>query len=158
MSKNTSGKVNKYELPTFLGGGHSRVAPRQSNHDGYMLPTCLNHLPPMPLYLAVAHFGLLNNEPLTRELICQAFCIDTRRALEVMRYLINGAPHVNCEYLSLMQGKGCRLRILGISSLEHINDGIKASKAESYSRGSTAEREQKQQQLRQWFLRRPNPQ
>lgn len=95
-----------------------RIAPRQSNHGEYTLPDCLVNYPPMPLYLAVAHFGLLTQQILSREVICQAFHIDTRRALEVMRYLVNGAPSVTCECLSLVQRRGYCLRVLSIASGE----------------------------------------
>ncbi len=132
-----------------------RVAPRQSNHESYVLPACLDHLPPMPLYLAVAHFGLVMRKPLSREMICQAFQLDTRRALEIMRYLVNGAPRVTCKCLSLMQGQGYCLRILAIATPEQSVADSAPSQTTARLRGSTAEREQAQQQMRQWFLRRP---
>lgn len=131
-----------------------RVAPRQSNHEGYMLPTCLADLPAMPLYLAVAHYGLLTHQMISRELICQAFHIDARRALEVMRYLVNGAPRVTCECVSLMQGRGYCLRIDTIAPPEA--DGQPTSVPRRPRRNSTEEAH-KQQRMRQWFLRRPNP-
>lgn len=132
-----------------------RVAPRQSNHESYVLPACLDHLPPMPLYLAVAHFGLVMGKPLSREMICQAFQLDTRRALEIMRYLLNGAPRVTCKCLSLMKGQGYCLRILAIATPEQSVAETTSSQTTVRLRGSTAEREQAQQRLRQWFLRRP---
>ena len=143
--------------PDDTVGVGRRVTPRQSNHEGYVLPTTLDHLPPMPLYLAVAHFGLLTGKPVSREVICQAFHLDTRRALEIMRYLVNGAPRVTCKCLSLMQGQGYCLHILAIATPERTGDTPAATQTTARPRGSTAEREQAQQQMRQWFLRRPNP-
>ncbi|HCR2979767.1 TPA: CaiF/GrlA family transcriptional regulator [Serratia marcescens] len=140
-----------------VGATGRRVAPRQSNHESYVLPACLDHLPPMPLYLAVAHFGLLTGKPLSREVICQAFHIETRRALEIMRYLVNGAPRVTCKCQSLMQGQGYCLRILAIATPEQADGTAASPSSPARARGSTAEREQAQQQMRQWFLRRPNP-
>ncbi|MGN2498410.1 CaiF/GrlA family transcriptional regulator [Serratia bockelmannii] len=142
-------------LPDDSAGIGRRVTPRQSNHESYVLPVILDHLPPMPLYLAVAHFGLLTEKPLSREMICQAFHLDTRRALEIMRYLVNGAPRVTCKCLSLMQGQGYCLRILAIATPEQAVADAAASRTAARPRGSTAEREQAQQQMRQWFLRRP---
>lgn len=134
-----------------------RVTPRQSNHESYVLPALLDHLPPMPLYLAVAHFGLLTGKPVSREVICRAFHLDTRRALEIMRYLLNGAPRVTCKCLSLMQGQGYCLRILAIAPPDEAVSATASTQTTARPRGSTAEREQAQQQMRQWFLRRPNP-
>ncbi|HFT7665018.1 TPA: CaiF/GrlA family transcriptional regulator [Serratia marcescens] len=136
-----------------------RIAPRQSNHEEYTLPDCLVNYPAMPLYLAVAHFGLLTQQILSREVICQAFHIDTRRALEVMRYLVNGAPSVICECLSLIQRRGYCLRVLAITSVESATENapLPSSRASARKRGSTLERERAQHQVRQWFLRRPNP-
>ncbi|MBH2627293.1 CaiF/GrlA family transcriptional regulator [Serratia marcescens] len=143
----------------FTSGEKKRIAPRQSNHEEYTLPDCLTSYPPMPLYLAVAHFGLLTQQILSRDVICQAFHIDTRRALEVMRYLVNGAPSVTCECLSLIQRRGYCLRVLSITSGESAADNASplSSRASTRKRGSTLERERAQHQLRQWFLRRPNP-
>ncbi|WP_337061216.1 CaiF/GrlA family transcriptional regulator [Serratia marcescens] len=143
----------------FSAGEKKRIAPRQSNHEEYTLPDCLVNYPPMPLYLAVAHFGLLTQQILSREVICQAFHIDTRRALEVMRYLVNGAPSVTCECLSLVQRRGYCLRVLSIASGESATQSATPpfSRTSARKRGSTLERERAQQQVRQWFLRRPNP-
>ncbi|HIF6628455.1 TPA: CaiF/GrlA family transcriptional regulator [Serratia marcescens] len=136
-----------------------RIAPRQSNHEEYTLPGCLTKYPPMPLYLAVAHFGLLTQQILSREVICQAFHIDTRRALEVMRYLVNGAPSVTCECLSLIQRRGYCLRVLSIALGESAaeNAPSPSSRTPARKRVSTLERERAQQQVRQWFMRRSNP-
>ncbi|MEL5615770.1 CaiF/GrlA family transcriptional regulator [Serratia marcescens] len=153
MTHNT---LSQKDLPSSDGGGTGRyVTPRQSNHEVYTLPECLANFPPMPLYLAVAHFGLLSGRPLSREDISQAFHIDRRRALEVMRYLVNNAPRVTCKCLSLMKGRGYCLHIIDIASPEQGTGEPPSCSARP--RGSAAKRERAQQQMRQWFLQRPNP-
>ncbi|WP_181409081.1 CaiF/GrlA family transcriptional regulator [Serratia sp. SRS-8-S-2018] len=157
--------MKQYESPSSplspdreVSDTRRRVTPRQSNHESYVLPTCLEHLPPMPLYLAVAHFGLLSGQPLSRAMICQAFHLDTRRALEIMRYLSDGAPRVTCERLSLMQGRGYCLRILAIADPAQTGAGSADEHVTARRHDSAARCERaRQQQLRQWFLRRPNP-
>ncbi|MBH2767772.1 CaiF/GrlA family transcriptional regulator [Serratia marcescens] len=157
MSRENANKENMRSQCT--AGEKRRIAPRQSNHEEYTLPDCLVNYPPMPLYLAVAHFGLLTQQILSREVICQAFHIDTRRALEVMRYLVNGAPRVTCDCLSLIQRRGYCLRVLGIASVEPATENAPSPsfRTSARKRGSTLERERAQHQVRQWFLRRPNP-
>ncbi|NGH10028.1 CaiF/GrlA family transcriptional regulator [Serratia marcescens] len=157
MSRENANKENMGAQ--FTAGEKKRIAPRQSNHEEYTLPDCLVNYPSMPLYLAVAHFGLLTQQILSREVICQAFHIDTRRALEVMRYLVNGAPSVTCECLSLIQRRGYCLRVLSIASGESAAESAHppSSRTSARKRGSTLERERAQHQVRQWFLRRPNP-
>lgn len=157
MSQKNSNKERMRSQCT--AGEKKRIAPRQSNHEEYTLPDCLVNYPSMPLYLAVAHFGLLTQQILSREVICQAFHIDTRRALEVMRYLVNGAPRVTCECLSLIRRRGYCLRVLSIASIESAaeNATSPSSRTPARKRGSALERERAQHQVRQWFLRRPNP-
>lgn len=157
MPQEMTGK--EIDVTTLFSAGKKRIAPRQSNHEEYTLPDCLVNYSSMPLYLAVAHFGLLTQQILSRELICQAFHIDTRRALEVMRYLVNGVPSVTCECLSLIQRRGYCLRVLSIASGESAADNAPplSSRTSARKRGSALERERAQHQVRQWFLRRPNP-
>lgn len=134
-----------------------RVGGRQSNHEEYRLPAALAHLPWQPLYLAVAQLGLILQQPLTREMICTAFGIETRRALEVMRYLAAGQARVQCERLACPGSRGYQLVIHAVLPAE---DGERASTrpAGRASPGANRRRrEAQQQQLRQWFLRRPNP-
>lgn len=135
-----------------------RVSPRQSNHEEYTLPDCLAHLPAMPLYLSVAYFGLLTQLVLSRELICRAFHIDSRRALEMLRYLSSGTPNVTCECIPLTQGRGYCLRIVDIVSLSRPSGGENVPRTMAPPRGGKLKRENAQQSMRQWFLRRPNPQ
>lgn len=154
-----------------------RVRAQQSNHGGYDLPSGLSHLPAMPLYLAVAYLGMLKRAPLSRLEVAQAFGLDTRRALEVMRYLTSGKTCVACERVSLDEGefgKGYRLRIDAIGEPQKSFVGMRKETAEdnhrsqaevvpvSRGRKGQARRrprlsdESAHQSLRRWFLRRPN--
>lgn len=154
-----------------------RVQARQRNHEDYRLPVSLSHLPSVPLYLAVAHLGILMQEPLTRQAIGLAFGISTRRALEVMRYLINGKSGVICERLPPLSGQsalGYRIHIHALSVSESrdersavpardrykdVNDtSLAEAGATRMSKPRSREgREQACQALRRWFLQRPNP-
>lgn len=159
--------------------GASRVWVRaqQRNHGGYHLPSCLSHLPAMPLYLAVAHLGMLKREPLSRLEVAQAFGLDTRRALEVMRYLASGKTCVACTRVPLHKGefgKGYRLRIDTIGEPQKSFAGMRkemvgdndpsqpeVTPASRGRKGQVRRRsrlsdELAHQSLRHWFLRRPN--
>ncbi|HFT7668211.1 TPA: CaiF/GrlA family transcriptional regulator [Serratia marcescens] len=157
MPDNTTQNENDTPPDRAAYGGR-RISPRQSNHEEYTLPDCLAGYPPMPLYLAVAHYGLLTQRVLSREVICQAFHIDTRRALEMLRYLTNGAPRVICECVPATQGRGYCLHIIDIASSPAAGAEAALPQDAVPVRGGRLERENAQQQMRQWFLRRPNPQ
>ncbi|MDT0204624.1 CaiF/GrlA family transcriptional regulator [Serratia marcescens] len=154
-----------------------RVRAQQSNHGGYDLPPSLAHLPAMPLYLAVAYLGMLKRAPLSRLEVAQAFGLDTRRALEVMRYLASGKTCVACERVPLHPGefgKGYRLRIDAIGEPQKSFVGMRKETAEDghrsqsevvpASRGRRGQARRRprlsdelaHQSLRRWFLRRPN--
>ncbi len=149
-----------------------RVKARQRNHESYCLPTILSHLPPMPLYMAVAHYALLKRVPVSRQTISAEFCISTRRALEVLRYLFNAQKGVMCSRLApLLKGdkQGYRIRVHAISSkidlpANEVNAAFNPRSCET-SRGlesrinkSRDPRDERHtyQDMRRWFLQRPN--
>ncbi|MCW7609925.1 CaiF/GrlA family transcriptional regulator [Serratia bockelmannii] len=156
-----------------------RVAARQRNHDNYSLPAELSHLTDMPLYWAVAYFALLQQRPVSRQLICRTFRISTRRAVEVMRYLIGSAtPHVACERLPPVSGEreqGYRIHVHAITGggrrrKRHAAPDIdvedspapasvppSGESVKEHRRVSRKANEQTHQKLRSWFLQRPNP-
>ncbi|MCW7649161.1 CaiF/GrlA family transcriptional regulator [Serratia bockelmannii] len=154
-----------------------RVAARQRNHDNYSLPAELTHLSDAPLYCAVAYFALLQQRPVSRQQICCAFHISTRRAVEVMRYLTGSdTPHVACERLPPISGEreqGYRIHVHAIAG-----GGVRRKRraapdidvadnpapvppsgesVKGHRRVSRKANEQTHQKLRSWFLQRPNP-
>ncbi|MEX3136944.1 CaiF/GrlA family transcriptional regulator [Serratia ureilytica] len=154
------------------GGRAVRISARQRNHEDYRLPASLSHLPPMPLYLAVAHYALLAQEPVSRQAISGAFRISTRRALEVMRYLLNAHVGVMCARLPPLpevREQGYRIQVWGISSsggqrvitppsiFSPIPPEAAAMQAEHVDKPRTRlEKERACQDMRRWFLQRPN--
>ncbi|MGP2734220.1 CaiF/GrlA family transcriptional regulator [Serratia bockelmannii] len=67
--------------------GSDFVKLRQSNHGGYMLPAELKYLQALPLYMVIAHWGLLSGKPFSRTDISQTFHISLRRAADIMTYI-----------------------------------------------------------------------
>nr|ELR5133340.1 CaiF/GrlA family transcriptional regulator [Providencia rettgeri] len=148
-----------------------QVVSRQRNHDNYSLPVELTHLSDTSLY-----FVLLKQRPVSRQQICRAFHISTRRAVEVMRYLPDSAtPHVVCERLSPIFGvreQGYRVHVYAIAGGEvrrkhraasdidvEVNSAPVALSDEGVKgrrRVSRKANEQAYQKLRNWFLQRPN--
>ncbi|WP_071591418.1 CaiF/GrlA family transcriptional regulator [Serratia marcescens] len=136
----------------------TQIPPRQSNHAEYLLPPELAHLPPMPFYLAVAHFGLLTGQRLTCESVCQAFSVPPRRATEVLRYIVNGAAtHVRFELLPPIHKRGRRLLIHGVGAPRSTNERKTPPTPPVRRARGRDDTAREQQQMRQWFLRRPNP-
>ncbi|MEL5428873.1 CaiF/GrlA family transcriptional regulator [Serratia nevei] len=150
------------------------VQGQQGNHERYFRPACLANLPTMPLYLAVAYWGLLTGELLSVASLGQAFRIEQRRASEVLRYFVRYRVGVDFDQVSV---RPCRLRIRhvspgasdearrerahggGNSARETPSSGVRetppprrGARPAGQGRGSV-----EQAQVRQWFLRRPNP-
>ncbi|WP_440799899.1 CaiF/GrlA family transcriptional regulator [Serratia marcescens] len=175
MSRDNHDNIN--ETPS-----HSRrayIPARQRNQEGYRLPASLPHLPAMPLYMAVAHFGLQRRKAVSRKEIGEAFNISTRRALEVMRYLMSSNTGITWRRMPPLKNlprQGYRIRILSIPGVETPpmdDEPGDMTPAYSASRPSPAPgddtdnsvghprsrrvQEEACQSLRRWFLRRPNP-
>lgn len=155
------------------GGGAVRISARQRNHEDYRLPASLSHLPPMPLYLAVAHYVLLAQAPVSRQAISGAFRISTRRALEVMRYLLNNNLGVMCERLAPLPHapeQGYQIQVSAISSgVQGVISELPLTTGPTFPEGaavlqtecadkplSRLEKERACQDMRRWFLQRPN--
>lgn len=156
-------------------GRPARVQARQRNHEDYRLPASLSHLPPMPLYLAVAHYVLLACAPVSRQAISAAFRISTRRALEVMRYLLNADVGVMCARLPPLpevREQGHRIQVWAISvsgerrqlhdpaivhtPTHHETEAPAAPVASVDKPRTRQEKERACQDMRRWFLQRPN--
>ncbi|MGK8665321.1 CaiF/GrlA family transcriptional regulator [Serratia marcescens] len=155
------------------GGRAVRISARQRNHEDYRLPASLSHLPPVLLYLAVAHYALLAQAPVSRQAISGEFRISTRRALEVMRYLLNAHVGVMCARLPPLpevREQGYRILVWAISSVGQsvVNEPLlitdptspEAAAMQQDERAeksrSRLEKERACQDMRRWFLQRPN--
>lgn len=115
--------------------------------------------------------------PVSRQDICQAFFISTRRALEVMRYLVKFTHNVECERFPPAPGekeRGYRIHVHAIFRPEAPcgkqqatarsipagaadNDAVPAPHVskEPGPRRVKTRGEHKYQELRRWFLQRP---
>ncbi|HEJ0405236.1 TPA: CaiF/GrlA family transcriptional regulator [Serratia marcescens] len=172
--KNNDNRRSDMSSGRHPDGRAVRISARQRNHEDYRLPATLSHLPPMPLYLAVAHYALLAQEPVSRQAISGAFRISTRRALEVMRYLLNAHVGVMCARLSPLpelREQGYRIQVWAISSSGGqgvVNEppritGPASPKIAAIQQTervdkprSRLEKDRACQNMRRWFLQRPN--
>lgn len=158
-----------------------RVRARQGNHDDYLLPASLSHLSALPLYLVVAHFALQAGAPVSREKLCRTFRINTRRALAVMRYLLDSKTPVMCTRMPPdpdHPDEGVRIRVWEITGRYETRlmvggelyfaltdeqqaapEAHKETAAPLKHAGKSRMHEEKErdnQMLRRWFLKRPN--
>ncbi|WP_440799923.1 CaiF/GrlA family transcriptional regulator [Serratia marcescens] len=174
QQKNNDNQRSGMSSGRHSGGRAVRISARQRNHEDYRLPANLSHLPPMPLYLAVAHYALLAQAPVSRQAISGAFRISTRRALEVMRYLLNAHAGMMCARLPPLPHapeQGYRIHVWAISSSggqdvikepSLITDALSpeatvVQQAERVDKPrSRLEKERACQEMRRWFLQRPN--
>ncbi|WP_181012951.1 CaiF/GrlA family transcriptional regulator [Citrobacter amalonaticus] len=141
-----------------------RVEGRQTNHAVYYLPACLSHLQNPPLWLAVARWGLLIGEMISRNDIAQAFHISLRRAADIMTY-------ITCERQDVVKATKCvsrtghgrrtaRIMILAISEASLTSPSQSAPAEKSREQGCAAAKktagaqaETELRQIRQFFLR-----
>lgn len=78
--RNTQKNATSTPTPCIIEG-------TQSNHGSWHLPQNLQHLESPPMWLAVAWWGLLRKEAISRDDVSQAFHISQRRAGDVLYYL-----------------------------------------------------------------------
>lgn len=139
----------------------ARVLGRQSNHGDFTLPRCLSHLVNPPLYIAVAHWGLLKKTPFSRDDISQAFRITPRRAADVMTYIQREHGDViTCVRHLQVNPAGIRcltLQVTGVAETPQ-SASVPRSRRRAPDKASRGERQKKSQALhnmRATFLARP---
>lgn len=128
---------------------------RQSNHDDFYLPECLRHLGDPPLYMAVAWWGLLSGQGITRDDISLAFRIPPRRAADVMSYISRDRGDIiTCER-RVVRTTGRRSLVLTITDVRDVEPAAPLppprAKKTAGQGGADPVRE-----WRRWFLSRPN--
>lgn len=134
------------------------VQGRQSNHGAWWRPDSLSYLPPMPLYLAAAHWSVQAGTPLTGRIVCEIFRIEPRRALEVLRYLLHGQSPVQAERLP---GHLLRVRVVSVPVTLSSAGGVAPRRAKPAGLVPAMRplpapgRELAHAELLRWFLNRP---
>ena len=90
--------------------------PHQS--DTYRVPSCLANLPPQPLYMSVAWWGLLKGSAFTATEVSQTFHISHRRATDILHYIQALDAHIVTSEKQLHPAaeKGYTCRLLVISA------------------------------------------
>nr|WP_249339863.1 CaiF/GrlA family transcriptional regulator [Serratia marcescens] len=144
------------ELAAPSGVAKKKVAGKQRNHGDFCLPDTLAHLMDPPLYLAVAHWGMATGLPLSRALVSETFRISERRAADVLNYIARDRHDViDCQRHIVREGAGRRGLKLTITA---IRGAAPRAASPPPARGSTARSRaaSRVQQLRHWFLSRPN--
>lgn len=143
-----------------------RMAPSQGGHEPWVLPSCMAHLPRMPLYLTVAWWGLHLGRPFTRHDVSRAFHITPRRASGMMAYIAHRCgTRVESEFILRATGPCQGQMVLKVYSVDN-RQALPARAAASRQAGRTsaqanepARRQQEQQarqrELAQWVLSRP---
>lgn len=145
-----------------LDSQQARIIKKQSNHDDYYLPRCLSHLNNPPLYLAVAHWGLIKKDGMSREDISQAFRISPRRAADIMNYIYNDRQAVITSQKTVTTcGRGLRsfrLTIMAVGEVRSrpIPNPGKRRVTQAETPAAFVGPMTTVQQLRRWFLTRPN--
>ncbi|MTH46058.1 CaiF/GrlA family transcriptional regulator [Intestinirhabdus alba] len=72
--------MNKQSLTDIRSG-------KQNNHEDFSVPPEISHLGDLPLYRAVAWWGLLRGSAFSRGDVSEAFHIDLRRASGILHYI-----------------------------------------------------------------------
>lgn len=136
-------------------GAGGTVSAKQSNHGDFYLPACLTHLVDPPLYMAVAWWGLLTGQGMTREDISQTFRIPPRRAADVMSYISRERCDViTCERRIVREvgRRSLMLRVSAVRELAPVVPSPSPRAKKTPARGSV----DPVREWRRWFLSRPN--
>lgn len=151
--------INSVTATTYavepVHGKGGNISGKQSNHGDFHLPACLAHLIDPPLYMAVAWWGLLSRQGVTRDDISQAFHIPQRRAADVLSYISRERSDVITCQRRVMRDGGRRhlvLTILAVGELAPVAPSPPLRVKKTHSRGDN----DAVRQWRRWFLSRPN--
>lgn len=137
------------------GVGKKTVAGKQSNHGDFCLPDCLAHLISPPLYMAVAHWGIYTGLPLSRASVSETFRISERRAADVLNYIVRDRHDIiDCKRHTAREGAGRRVLKLTVIAIRDVAARAPSPPARTGTARSRAA--SRAQQLRHWFLSRPN--
>lgn len=136
------------------------VAPCQSNYQAYTLPEGVSGLEAAPLYQLVALWGWQLGRAFSRDEVAVAFGLELHRAGDVMSYIRRMRPdRVRSRQHYERLDKGVRQRYMQIMAKPQV-DGrpvtpSPASQGQQHAKGPQTEAAL--QELRRWFLGRPNP-
>ncbi|POT56157.1 CaiF/GrlA family transcriptional regulator [Citrobacter amalonaticus] len=130
----------------------------QSNHGDFYMPAEIRHLGGMPLYRAVAWWGLLTGKAFSREQVCQAFRVDQRRASGVLNYLCHRYHHDDITFESYSRHlpgghRQLTIRILAVkeSAKRPASPTPSTPRRRSIPTGDNADR-----LMARWLLSRPS--
>lgn len=129
---------------------------KQKNHEGFYIPQCIRHLGSMPLYRAVALWGLCLGREFTRDDISDAFRIEPRRASGILNYICNRYPNNDILFdsrLRTMRGGRTQL-VIHVRYVESRQNSFSRRQLAS-SRGKGKDPKQDRLMAR-WLLTRPS--
>ena len=138
-----------------------RVTPAQGGHEAWVRPAGLAHLPPMPLYLTVAWWGLHLGRAFTRHEVSETFHITPRRASGVLAYIAHRCGGRICSEFTLDDdGPGQGMMHLHVLSIDRHTAVPASSPAREPSRctlNARAKRDEAaaQREMARWVLSRP---
>ncbi|HBB6657809.1 TPA: CaiF/GrlA family transcriptional regulator [Salmonella enterica] len=88
---------DKYPVPGGSDAAGKKKKVKQSNHDIYTIPSCMEAWADEPLYLVVARWGLQENRWINRNDIAAVFHIPERRASFQLSYISRKKERVVCR-------------------------------------------------------------
>lgn len=130
------------------------VRGKQRNHGDFYLPDSIRHLAKVPLYRAVAWWGMLRGGYITRDDVSQAFRIELRRAGGILNYIRHrgreGDIQVEVRHQTSRQARSTQaLRIVSMASTLPVERNVKVSS------GSSRVTVNQDRMMARWLLSRP---
>lgn len=148
-------------MKTETGAPATVVQGRQRNHGDFHLPPSVRDQGDIPLYRAVALWGLHRGTPFTRNDVSLAFRIEPRRASDILNYLCNRCEaddiRLDVSRSAGGQGRGYRplsLRVLAVAEPREKEAAQAREKEAAHpAKGSSRQNERS---LSRWLLSRPS--
>ncbi|CAI1210392.1 TPA: CaiF/GrlA family transcriptional regulator [Serratia liquefaciens] len=150
IRKSANGLDTEYH-PSVDG---NTICGKQSNHGDFYLPARLAHLNDPPLYMAVAWWGLLTGQGMTREYISQTFRIPPRRAADVMTYISRERSDVINSERHFLREAGRRSLVLTVSAVSALVP-VASSPVPRVKKTPVRGCDDPVREWRRWFLSRP---
>jgi hypothetical protein len=138
---------------------HSNEFKKKQETEDYRIPRALLHLQSLPLYLIVAHWGMLKKKPFTPGEISMVFHLSLCRAIEIINVI--SAIHKNVitsqKIIIFSKNKKPKMALLISAITYSFEPSQKTENINKISRKTKTAQTEKEKLLWKWLLSRPIP-
>lgn len=138
---------------------HSNEFKRKQEAEDYRIPRALLHLQSLPLYLIVAHWGMLKKKPFTPGEISMVFHLSLCRAIEIINEISGIQNNVikSQRIIVFSKNKKPKMALLISAITSSFEPVQQIENITKITRKTKVEQTENEKLLWKWLLSRPAP-